>query len=90
MVSFIDNLSDMTIKRPLDLLLGWAARVCALIIAPGVLASLDLLLAVFPPVVTIVGFPGGLLLVVCTTIVGWLTGLFIAAARVQVVVTSIM
>lgn len=91
MVSLIDDLSDMPIKRPLDLLLSRAVGVRALVIAPGVLAPLHLLLAVFPPIVPVIGSPVRLLLIVRVTIIGWLTGLSVAAAaHVQVVVTSIM
>lgn len=54
MASLVDNLGNLAIQRPLDLLLGRAIRKSALVIAPGVFAPLHLLLAVFPPVVAIV------------------------------------
>lgn len=54
MASLVDNLGDLAIQRPLDLLLGRAIRMSALVIASGVFTPLHLLLAVFPPIVAIV------------------------------------
>lgn len=54
--SFVDNLSDLPIQRPLNFLLHGTIGMCTLVIATWVFTSLDLLLSVLPPVVPVFRF----------------------------------
>lgn len=55
--SLVHDLSDLSIQRPLHLLLRRAIRVRTLVIASRVFASFDLLLPILPPVVSVVQLP---------------------------------
>lgn len=56
MTSFIDYLGNMSVQVLFDLLLGGTVGEGALVITTRILASLDLLLSVFAPVVAVLGF----------------------------------
>ena len=57
MTTFVDDLSDLTIRSSLNDLLGNAVGIRALEVTPRVLALLHLLLPVLSPTVTVVRVP---------------------------------